>query len=146
MNETPRVAFQILSPSEGVADGSVNGLWFKVKSDPPPTDDLVVGLKVCSSDGNVKQSGVIVISKHESHSSELFYKTVVGEDDVSLEIETFDSLAKLEFPIFTNEGYVIDAGHEFLEYRLGSLSKIVPYQKNELDQCLWTDENRNEVS
>ncbi len=142
MNEIPTVAFQILAPSEGVADGSINGLWFKVKSDPHPTDDLIVGLKVCSSDGNVRQSGVIVISKHESHSAEFFYKTVVDEFDISLEIEPFDSLAKLEFPILTNEGYVIEAGHEFLEYRLGTLSKMVPYQKNESHQCLWTDENR----
>ena len=142
MNEIPSVAFQILSPSEGVADGSVNGLWFKVKSDPPPTDDLVVGLKVCSSDGNVRQSGVIVISKHEIHSAEFFYKTVIDELDIRLEIEPYDSLAKLEFPILTNEGYLIETGHEFLEYRLGTLSKIVPYQKNEPDQCLWTDEHR----
>ena len=142
MNEIPSVAFQILAPSEGVADGSVNGLWFKVKADPHPTDDLIVGLRVCASDGSVRQSGVIVISKHESHSSEFFYKTVAGEQEVRLEIEPFDSLAKLEFPILTNEGYIIEAGHKFPEYKLGNLSKIVPYQKNESHQCLWTDENR----
>ena len=142
MNEMPSVAFQILAPSEGVADGSLNGLWFKVKSDPVPTDDLVVGLKVCTSDGNVRQSGVIVISKGESHSSEFFFKTVVDEQDVSLEIEPFDSLTKLEFPILTNEGYVIETGYEFPTYKLGTLSKIVPYQKNKPHQCLWTDENR----
>ena len=142
MNEIPSVAFQILAPSEGVADGSPNGMWFKVKSDPRPTDDLIVGLKVCASDGSVRQSGVIVISKGESHSSEFFFKTVVGEQDVQLEIEPSDSLAKLEFPILTNEGYVIEAGYEFPAYKLGNLSKIVPYQKNESHQCLWTDENR----
>ena len=142
MNQIPSIGFQILAPSEGVADGSLNGLWFKVKSDPVPTDDLVVGLKVCASDGNVKQSGVIVISKGESHSSEFFFKTVIDEQDVSLEIEPYDSLTNLKFPILTNEGYVIEAGHEFPEYRLGTLSKIVPYQKNEFHQCLWTDENR----
>ena len=142
MNEMPSVAFQILAPSEGVADGSLNGLWFKVKSDPVPTDDLVVGLKVGTSDGSVRQSGVIVISKGESHSSEFFFKTVVDEQDVSLEIEPFDSLTKLEFPILTNEGYVIEAGYEFPAYKLGTLSKIVPYQKNKPHQCLWTDENR----
>ena len=74
MNEIPSVAFQILAPSEGVADGSLNGLWFKVKSYPHPTDDLIVGLRVCASDGSVRQSGVIVISKHENHSSEFFSK------------------------------------------------------------------------
>ncbi len=142
MNKIPTVALQILAPSEGVADGSLNGLWFKVKSDPHPTDDLIVGLRVCASDGSVRQSGVIVISKGESHSSEFFFKTVAGEQDVRLEIEPSDSLAKLEFPILTNEGYVIEAGHEFLEYKLGNLSKIVPYQKNESHQCLWTDEDR----
>lgn len=142
MNEMPSVAFQILAPSEGVADGSLNGLWFKVKSDPVPTDDLVIGLKVGTSDGNVKQSGVIVISKGESHSSEFFFKTVVDEQDVSLEIEPFDSLTKLEFPILTNEGYVIETGYEFPAYKLGTLSKIVPYQKNKPHQCLWTDESR----
>ena len=142
MNEMPSVAFQILAPSEGVADGSLNGLWFKVKSDPVPTDDLVIGLKVGTSDGNVRQSGVIVISKGESHSSEFFFKTVVDEQDVSLEIEPFDSLTKLEFPILTNEGYVIETGYEFPAYKLGTLSKIVPYQKNKPHQCLWTDENR----
>ena len=142
MNEIPTVAFHILAPSEGVADNSVNGLWFKVKSDPLPTDDLVVGLKVCSSDGNVRQSGVIVISRHESHSAEFFYKTVVGELDIWLEIEPFDALAKLEFPISTNEGHIIEAGHEFLAYRLGTLSKIVPYQRNQPRRCLWTDEKR----
>ena len=142
MNKIPTVAFQILAPSEGVADGSLNGLWFKVKSDPHPTDDLIVGLRVCASDGSVRQSGVIVISKGESHSSEFFFKTITGEQDVRLEIEPSDSLARLEFPILTNEGYVIEAGHEFLEYKLGNLSKIVPYQKNEPNQCLWTDESR----
>lgn len=142
MNEMPSVAFQILAPSEGVADGSLNGLWFKVKSDPVPTDDLVIGLKVGTSDGNVRQSGVIVISKGESHSSEFFFKTVVDEQDVSLEIEPFDSLTKLEFPILTNEGYVIETGYEFPAYKLGTLSKIVPYQKNKPHQCLWTDESR----
>ena len=99
-------------------------------------------MKVCASDGNVRQSGVIVISKHESHSAEFFYKTVIDELDISLEIEPFESLAKLEFPILTNEGYVIETGHEFPAYELGKLSKIVPYQKNEPHQCLWTDENR----
>ena len=43
-------------------------------------------------------------------------------------LNLFDSLAKLEFPVFTNEGYVIEAGCEFLEYSVGDLSKIVPYQ------------------
>ena len=142
MKQIPSVAFQILAPSEGVADNSINGLWFKVKSDPHPTDDLIVGLKVYASDGNVRQSGVIVISKNESQSAEFFYKTVKDEHDVRLEIEPYDSLAKLEFPILTNEGYVIEVGHEFPEYKLGKLSKIVPYQKNEPHQCLWTDENR----
>ncbi len=142
MNEVPSIAFQILAPSEGVADGSLNGLWFKVKSDPVPTDDLVISLKVCTSDGSVRQSGVIVISKGESHSSEFFFKTVVDEQDVSLEIEPFDSLTKLEFPILTNEGYVIETDYEFPVYKLGTLSKIVPYQKNKSHQCLWTDESR----
>jgi len=141
MNKIPTVAFQILAPSEGVADGSLNGMWFKVKSDPHPADNLIVGVKVCASDGSVRQSGVIVISKGESHSSEFFFKTVVDEQDVSLEIEPFDSLTKLEFPILTNEGYVIETGYEFPAYTLGNLSKIVPYQKNKPHQCLWTDEN-----
>ena len=56
MSEIPTVTFQILGPNEGVAEGSSNGLWFKVKSDPPPTDELIVGLKVCSSNGEVQQS------------------------------------------------------------------------------------------
>lgn len=99
-------------------------------------------LKVRSSNGEVKQSGAITILKYESYSADLFYKTVEGELDVWLEIEPFDALAKLELPIFTNEGYVIEAGHEFLEYSVGSLSKIVPYQCNGPDRCLWTDENR----
>lgn len=47
----------------------------------------------------------------------------------------------LEFPVFTNEGYVIEAGHEFLEYSVGSLSKIVSYQWNGHDRGLWTDQN-----
>ena len=142
MNKIPNVAFQILAPSEGVTDNSINGLWFKVKSDPPPAADLVIGLKVCTSDGNVRQAGVIVISKQETHSSEFFYKTVLDEHDVWLEIQPFDSLATLEFPLLTNEGYIIEAGYTFPEYKLGTLSKIVPYQKNEPHQGLWTDENR----
>ena len=76
MSKIPTVTFQILGPNEGVAEGSRHGLWFKVKSDPPPADDLVVGLKVRSSNGEVKQSGVIMILKHESHSADFFYKTV----------------------------------------------------------------------
>ena len=127
---------------KALREGSHQGLWFKVQSDPPPTSDLIVGLKVCSSNGDVKQSGVIVILKHESHSADLFYRTVDGALDVWLEIEPFESLAELEFPVFTNEGYVIEAGHEFLEYRLGVLSKIVPYQWNGPDRGLWTDEKR----
>ncbi len=142
MSDIPAVTFQILGPNEGVAEGSHQGLWFKVQSDPPPTRNLVVGVKVRSSNGEVQQSGTLMILKHESHSADLFYKTVEGKLDVWLEIEPFDSLAELEFPIFTNEGYVIEAEHEFLEYRLGALSKIVPYQWNGHDRGLWTDENR----
>ncbi len=142
MSDIPAVTFQILGPNEGVAEGSHHGLWFKVQSSPPPTDDLVVGLKVRSSNGEIKQSGVIMILKHESHSADLFYRTVEGELDVWLEIEPFDALSELEFPIFSNEGYVIDAGYEFLAYKLGTLSKIVPYQWNGPSRGLWTDENR----
>ncbi len=82
MNEIPSVTFQIISPSKGVAGGSVHGLWFKVKSDPSPTDKLVVCLKVCPSNGNIRQSDVIVIPKHDNHSAEFFYKRkiVVGLD------------------------------------------------------------------
>ena len=142
MSDIPTVTFQILGPNEGVAEGSSNGLWFKVKSDPPPTDDLVVGLKVHSPNGNVRQSGVIVILKHESHSADLFYRTVQGDLDVWLEIEPFAALAELGLPIFTNEGYVIEAGYEFREYNIGALSKIVPYQWKGPDRGLWTDEDR----
>ena len=142
MSNIPTVTFQILGPNEGAAESSSRSLWFKVKSDPPPPENLVVGLKVLSSNGEVRQSGTIMILKHESHSADLIYKTVEGDLDISLEIEPFDSLAKLEFPIFTNEGYVVEAEHEFLEYRVGSLSKIVPYQWNGPDRGLWTDEDR----
>ena len=142
MSDIPAVTFQILGPNEGVAEGSHQGLWFKVQSDPPPTRNLVVGVKVRSSNGEVQQSGTIMILRGESHSADFFYKTVEGKLDVWLEIEPFDSLTELEFPIFTNEGYVIEDGHEFLEYRLGALSKIVPYQWNGHDRGLWTDENR----
>ena len=142
MSDIPAVTFQILGPNEGVAEGSHQGLWFKVQSDPPPTRNLVVGVKVRSSNREVQQSGTIMILKRESHSADLFYKTVEGKLDVWLEIEPFDSLAELEFPIFTNEGYVIEAGHEFLEYNVGSLSKIVPYQWNGPDRGLWTDQKR----
>ena len=142
MSEIPTLTFQILGPNEGVADGSLQGLWFKVKSNPPPANDLVVGLKVRSSNGNVRQSGVIVILKHESHSADFFYRTVKGDLDVWLEIEPFASLEKLALPIFTNEGYVLEKDTEFQEYRLGSLSKIVPYRWNGHDRGLWTDEDR----
>ena len=142
MNEISTVTFQILGPNEGAADGTVQSLWFKVQSTPPPPEDLVVGLKVCASNGKVQQSGVIMILKGESHSADLIYKTVEGQLDISLEIEPFASLSNLEFPIFTNEGYVIEAGHEFLEYNVGSLSKIVPYQWNGPDRGVWTDEKR----
>ena len=83
----------------------------KLKSDPLSSDDLAVGLKVRSSNGDIKQTGVILILKHESHSADFFYKTVLGELDVWIEIELFTSLTELEFPIFTNEGYVIEAGY-----------------------------------
>ena len=142
MQEIPTATFQILGPNEGAAEGSVQGLWFKVQSNPPPPENLVVGLRVRSSNGEVRQSGTIMILKHEAHSADLFYKTVEGKLDVWLEIEPFASLSNLEFPVFTNEGYVIEAGHEFLEYSVGSLSKIVPYQWNGPDRGLWTDENR----
>ena len=123
MQEIPTATFQILGPNEGAAEGSVQGLWFKVQSNPPPPEDLVVGVRVRSSNGEVRQSGTIMILKHESHSADLFYKTVEGKLDVWLEIEPFASLSNLEFPVFTNEGYVIEAGHEFLEYSVGSLSR-----------------------
>ena len=142
MSETPTVTFQILGPNEGAADGTVQSLWFKVQSTPPPPEDLIVGLKVCASNGKVQQSGVIMILKGESHSADLIYKTVDGQLDITLEIEPFASLSNLEFPIFTNEGYVIEAGHAFLEYKVGSLSKIVPYQWNGPDRGVWTDEKR----
>ena len=142
MSEIPTVTFQILGPNEGAAEDSPQSLWFKVKSDPPPPEDLVVGLKVCASNGEVRQSSTIMILKHESHSADLIYKTVEGKLDVRLEIEPFDSLAKLEFPVFTNEGYVIEAGREFLAYNVGDLSKIVPYQWKGPDRGLWTDEKR----
>ena len=142
MSDIPSVTFQILGPNEGVAEGSHKGLWFKVQSDPPPASNLVVGVKVRSPNGEVQQSGTVMILKHESHSAELFYRTVEGKLDVWLEIEPFTALTQLEFPIFTNEGYVIEAGHEFLEYSVGSLSKIVPYQWNGSDRGLWTDEKR----
>lgn len=140
MSETPTVTFQILGPNEGAADGRVQSLWFKVQSTPPPPEDLIVGLKVCASNGKVQQSGVIMILKGESHSADLIYKTVDGQLDITLEIEPFAALSNLEFPVFTNEGYVIEAGHEFLEYNVGSLSKIVPYQWNGPDRGVWTDE------
>ncbi len=142
MSNTPTVTFQIIGPNEGVAEGTHHGLWFKVQSDPPPPNNLVVGLKVRSSNGEVIQSGVIMILKHESHSADFFYKTVDGKFDVWLEIEPFDVLSKLEFPIFTNEGYVIETESAFLEYRLGTLSKIIPYQWNGPDRGLWTDQKR----
>ena len=142
MSETPTVTFQILGPNEGAADGTVQSLWFKVQSTPPPPEDLIVGLKVCASNGKVQQSGVIMILKGESHSADLIYKTVDGQLDITLEIESFASLSNLEFPVFTNEGYVIEAGHEFLEYNVGSLSKIVPYRWNGPDRGVWTDEKR----
>lgn len=142
MSDVPTVTFQILGPNEGVAEGSHQGLWFKVKSDPPPMNNLVVGVKVCSSNGEIQQSGTVMILKHESHSADFFYKTVEGKLDVLIEIEPFDALAKLEFPVFTNEGYVIEVGREFLEYSVGELSKIVPYQWKGPDRGLWTDEKR----
>ncbi len=142
MVKIPTITFQRLGPNEGVAEGSSRGLWFKLKSDPPPSDDLAVGLKVRSSNGNIKQTGVILILKHESHSADFFYKTVQGEFEVWIEIEPFTSLTELEFPIFTNEGYVIEAGYKFSEYNVGTLSEIVPYQWNGHDRGLWTDENR----
>ena len=142
MSDIPTVTFQILGPNEGAADGSVQSLWFKVQSTPPPPEDLVVGLKVCASNGKVQQSGVIMILRHESHSADLIYKTVEGQLDITLEIEPFAALSDLEFPICTNEGYVIEAGHAFLEYSVGSLSKIVPYQWNGPDRGVWTDEKR----
>ena len=142
MSDISTVTFQILGPNEGAAEDSPQSLWFKVKSEPPPPEDLVVGLKVRASNGEVRQSSTIMILKHESHSADLIYKTVEGDLDISLEIEPFDSLSNLAFPILTNEGYVIEAEHEFLEYSIGTLSKIVPYEWNGHDRGLWTDEKR----
>ena len=48
MNNIPTVTFQILGPIEGAAEGSHRGLWFKIQSSPPPSENLVVGLKVCN--------------------------------------------------------------------------------------------------
>lgn len=143
MSEIPTVTFQILGPIEGTAEGSHRGLWFKIQSSPPPSENLVVSLKVRSSNGEVRQTGTIMILRHESHSADLIYKTVEGELDVWLEIEPFDVLENLEFPVFTNEGYVIEAGYRFPEYNIGTLSKIVPYQWDGHERGLWTDEKRS---
>lgn len=142
MANIPTITFQILGPNEGAAEGSTQGLWFKVKSDPPPEVDLLVALRVSSSNGEVKQAGVIMILKHESHSADFFYKTILGELDVWLEIEPVTSLQELECPLFTNEGYVVEAGYTFPDYNVGQLSKIVPFQWNGPERGLWTDENR----
>jgi hypothetical protein len=111
MSDIPTITFQIIGPNEGVAEGSHHGLWFKVRSTPPPANDLVVGLKVRSSNGEVKQSGVIMILKHESHSADLFCRSVEGELDIWLEIEPFDALSKLEFPIFTTQPQYFNEVH-----------------------------------
>lgn len=142
MAELPTITFQILGPNEGVAEDSSKGLWFKVKSDPPPTEDLLIGLKVYSSNGELKQTGTIMILKQESHSADFFYKTVCFELDVWMEIQPYTSLSNLEFPIITNEGYVIENSSQFPKYEVGKLSKIVPYQWNGPDKGLWTDEKR----
>ena len=138
MSDIPVVTFQLWVQMKALRRVRTT----KVQSNPPPPENLVVGLRVRSSNGEVRQSGTIMILKHEAHSADLFYKTVEGKLDVWLEIEPFASLSNLEFPVFTNEGYVIEAGHEFLEYSVGSLSKIVPYQWKGPDRGLWTDENR----
>jgi len=70
----PTITFQILGPYEGAAEGSTRGLWFKLKSQPPSTEDLNVGLRFLSSNGEVKQSGVIMNLQHETHSADFFYK------------------------------------------------------------------------
>ncbi len=141
MGTIPTVTFQILGPNEGAAEGTSKGLWFKIRSDPPPPEDLVVAVKVRAGNGAVRNAGVVMVLKQESHSADLFYKTVDGTLDVWLEIEPFDVLSQLTFPVVTNEGYVIAEGHAFLEYTVGSLAKIVPYQWNGADKCLWTDED-----
>lgn len=92
--------------------------------------------------GDVKQSGVILILKHESHSADFFYKTVRGGTDIVMEIESFASLANLALPTVTNEGYVIEEGHVFPEYSVGNLSRVIPYQWNRSARGLWTDDDR----
>ncbi len=142
MAAIPTITFQILGPNEGAADDSSHGLWFKLKSNPPPSDDLLVALKVRSSNGEEKQSGTIMILQNESNSADFIYKTVRFELDVWIEIEPVASLKNLKFPIFTNEGYFIEDGFKFPEYSVGTLSKIVPYQWNSHDRGIWTDEIR----
>ncbi len=142
MKTIPTISFQILGPNEGAAEGSTHGLWFKLQSNPPPSEDLLIALTVRSPNGEEKQSGTIMILKHESHSADFFYKTVLGELDVWIEIDPITSLTKQKFPIYTNEGYVIEDGFKFPEYDIGTLSKIVPYQWNGHDRGIWTDEIR----
>ena len=141
MMQIPTVTIQILGPNVGGYEGVISGLWFKLKSDPLPTEDLIVGLRVCAANRDVKQSGVIVIPKHESHSADFFYKPS-EYIDTFLEIEHVDSLANIALPTFTNEGYLIEAGYVFPEYSVGNLSRIVPYQWNGPVRGLWTDEKR----
>ncbi len=138
MKEIPTVTIQILGPNVDGYEGQISGLWFKLKSHPPPTEDLVVGLRVRAADGDVKQSGTIVIPKHESHSADFFYKPR-RHIDTSLEIEPVDSLANLALPTVTNEGYAIEAGYVFPDYSVGHLSIIVPYQRHGPKRGLWTD-------
>ena len=140
MADIPKVTFHIMGPNEGVADEGYGGLWFKVQSDPPPAGNLIVGLKV-RSDGEVHQSGTVMIRAGESHSADLFYR--IGGPGrsykVFLEIEPYEVVSALKFPIHTNEGYVIEKGHRFLEYSVGDLSKIDAYNVDRPERGVWTD-------
>ncbi len=49
--------------------------------------------------------------QHETHSADFFYKTVLGELDVWIEIQPYLSLTEIKFPIFANEGNVIETGY-----------------------------------
>ncbi len=140
MTAIPTVSFQILGPNEGAADGAPNGIWFKVRSEPAPTEDLVVRLNVRAPDGEAIRRGLILILKHETHSADLFYQTKSGNREARLEIAPFESLSELEYPAEANEGYLIEAGRDFLQYRLGGLSRINPYDASGGGRCIWTDE------
>ena len=121
--DIPAVTIQFLGPN--IVNDSVHGFWFKIKSNPAPTVDLPVILRIFTVQGDILNNGLVVIPENESSSANFFYNSSeMGIIDTFLEIAPCALFAELSLPGITHEGYILMEDCEAPQYELGYLSRI----------------------